>query len=74
MVGSALTGFGRLGPNSSMRFGCLLISVTATSALNAHSLLRPVTVLRAVDGSPVKLTDQWEANERAVVVLMRSFG
>ena len=60
--------------SSSMRVGCLLLAVTATSALNAHSLLRPVTVLHAVDGSKVKLTDQWDANERAVVVLMRSFG
>jgi len=60
--------------NSSMRVGCLLIAVTVTSALNAHSLLRPVTVLHALDGSPVKLTDQWAADERAVVVLMRSFG
>lgn len=57
-----------------MRVGCLLLAVTATSALNAHALLRPVTVLRAVDGSPVTLTDQWAADERAVVVLMRSFG
>jgi hypothetical protein len=60
--------------SSTMRVGCLLLAVTATSALNAHSLLRPVTVLHAVDGSKVKLTDQWESNERAVVVLMRSFG
>ena len=59
---------------SSMRVGCLLLAVTATSALNAHALLRPVTVLRAVDGSQVTLTDQWAADERAVVVLMRSFG
>eukprot|EP00964_Phaeocystis_antarctica_P160282 scaffold131771_cov69-Phaeocystis_antarctica.AAC.2 len=60
--------------NRSMRVGCLLLAVTATSALNAHALLRPVTVLRAVDGSQVTLTDQWAADERAVVVLMRSFG
>ena len=56
------------------RVGGLLIAATATSALNAHALLRPVSVLRALDGSLVTLTDQWAADERAVVVLMRSFG
>ena len=55
---------------------CLLVAATASaaSALNAHAVLQPVTVLQALDGSPVKLTDQWKADERAVVVLMRSFG
>ena len=67
-------GLGSPRSNRSMRVGCLLLAVTATSALNAHALLRPVTVLRAVDGSQVTLTDQWAADERAVVVLMRSFG
>ena len=46
----------------------------ASAALNAHALLRPVTVLRTTDGARVGLTDQWGADERAVLVLMRSFG
>ena len=55
----------------------ILLAATLTAnaaALNAHALLRPVSVLRATDGSAVKLTDEWAADERAVVVLMRSFG
>ena len=52
----------------------MLALFTAASALNAHALLKPVSVLRATDGARVSLTDQRTANERAVVVLMRSFG
>ena len=52
----------------------LAAAVGSAEALNAHALLKPVSVLRATSGERVALTEQWNADERAVMVLMRSFG
>tara|TARA_B110001452_G_scaffold262956_1_gene263702 strand:- start:1336 stop:1518 length:183 start_codon:yes stop_codon:yes gene_type:complete len=52
----------------------LAAAVGSAGALNAHALLKPVSVLRATNGERVSLTEQWNADERAVMVLMRSFG
>ena len=57
-----------------LRTALFAAAVSSGAALNAHALLRPVTVLRTTDGARVGLTDQWGAGERAVLVLMRSFG
>ena len=51
------------------------LAVAAPSPkLDAHAALAPVSVLRAATGARVRLVDEWSADERAVVVLMRSFG
>ena len=47
---------------------------SATAPPNAFNLLRGIDVLRATDGVAVPLTEQWATDERAVLVLMRSFG
>ena len=41
---------------------------------NAHAALRSVRVLETTSGAAVGLTEQWTKDERAVLVLMRSFG
>lgn len=51
-----------------------MLSAAATALVNAHAAIRPVQVLRTTTGEAVQLTDQWKNDERAVVVLMRSFG
>ena len=49
------------------------LNVPASAPTNAHAALKPVQVLRT-SGESVSLTNQWQSGERAVVVLMRSFG
>jgi len=53
---------------------CALAVSSPTPRLDAHAALAPVSVLRAATGERVRLTDEWSSDERAVVVLMRSFG
>jgi hypothetical protein len=59
--------------NLPMLVGALLMT-SAACALNAHAALRPVQVLRTTTGGSVALTELWSNEERAVLVLMRSFG
>ena len=53
---------------------CALAVSSPTPRLDAHAALAPVSVLRAATGERVRLTEEWSSDERAVVVLMRSFG
>ena len=53
---------------------CALAVSSPTPRLDAHAALAPVSVLRATTGERVRLTQEWNSDERAVVVLMRSFG
>ena len=59
--------------NLPMLVGALLMT-SAACALNAHAALRPVQVQRTTTGGSVALTELWSNEERAVLVLMRSFG
>jgi len=52
----------------------LLACACALSAPSAHSALSRVQVLRTSNAESVRLTDEWKADERAVVIFMRSFG
>ena len=53
---------------------CALAVSSPTPRLDTHAALAPVSVLRATTGERVRLTEEWSSDERAVVVLMRSFG
>ena len=54
--------------------GVACSALAALQTTGAHGSLRPVRVLRTTTGEEVGLTDQWRSDDRAVLVLMRSFG
>lgn len=59
---------------ASYRAGVPQCSAAAASPSAAYAALEPVPVLRVIDGASVRLTEQWAADERAVLVFFRSFG